>query len=66
MLTPIAWALVELDETGYAVTGVWTTTPPRWRIGASPELTARELISFAIEAAAHGSARRLSPQAGKS
>lgn len=59
VLSPIAWALIELDEIGYAVTEASENGMPVWRIDLGGELTSREVISFAIEAISHGSSRLL-------
>ena len=55
--SPIAWALAELDEIGHLVTGDPGAAGLSWRIDMGPALTARQLISFAVEATAHGSSR---------
>ncbi|GEL44878.1 hypothetical protein MEX01_54690 [Methylorubrum extorquens] len=52
MLTPIAWALIELDEIGHVVTGASDTPAPRWRVDMGSVMTSRQIISFAIEATA--------------
>lgn len=60
--SPIAWALAELDEIGHLVTGASGAAGLLWRIDMGPALTARQLISFAIEATARGSSRLPSRQ----
>ncbi|ACS41732.1 hypothetical protein [Methylorubrum extorquens] len=55
--SPIAWALAELDEIGHLVTGAPGAAGLSWRIDMGPALTARQVISFAIEVTAHGSSR---------
>lgn len=57
-LSPIAWALIELDEIGYVVTGASATPTPRWQVDTGSVMTSCEIISFAIEATAHASSRR--------
>jgi hypothetical protein len=57
-LSPIAWALTELDEIGYVVTAASAAPTPRWRVDLGSVMTSRQIISFAIEATAHASSRR--------
>ena len=57
VLSPIAWALIELDEIGYVVTGASATPILRWRVDTGSAMTSRQIISFAIEATAHASSR---------
>lgn len=59
VLNPIAWALIELDEIGYAVIEASENGTPLWRIDLGGKLTSREVISFAIEAISHASSRLL-------
>ncbi|PXW50213.1 hypothetical protein [Methylobacterium sp. B4] len=58
VLSPIAWALIELDEIGYHVEGNRDASMRRWQVDLGPPLTSRQVISFAIEATAHASSRR--------
>jgi hypothetical protein len=58
VLSPIAWALIELDEIGHVVTAASTAPTPHWHVDSGAVLTSRQIISFAIEATAHGSSRR--------
>jgi hypothetical protein len=55
--SPIVWALAELDEIGHLVTRAPDAVGRLWRIDMGPALTARQLISFAIEVTARGSSR---------
>ena len=59
VLSPIAWALIELDEIGYGVIGTSASSTPHWRVASGRPLTSPQLIRFAIEASAHASSRRL-------
>lgn len=59
VLSPIAWALIELDEIGYVVIEASRNGTPLWRVGLGGKLTPREIISFAIEAISRGSSRLL-------
>lgn len=56
-LSPIAWALLELDEIGHAVIGEPVALVPLWRIDVGAVLTSKQVISFALEATAHASSR---------
>jgi hypothetical protein len=58
VLSPIAWALIELDEIGYVVTAASAAPAPRWYVDTGSVMTSRQIISFAIEATAHASSRR--------
>ncbi|WP_146221857.1 hypothetical protein [Methylobacterium sp. B4] len=58
VLSPIAWALIELDEIGYVVTGASIASTPRWQGNTGSVMTSCEIISFTIEATAHASSRR--------
>jgi hypothetical protein len=65
VLSPIAWALIELDEIGYVVTAALVAPTPRWRVDPGSVMTSRQIISFAIEATAHASSR-LQPSSARS
>lgn len=53
----IAWALIELEEIGHTVTKTGENGPPLRRVDLGPELTSREVISFAVEATSRASSR---------
>lgn len=61
-LSPIAWALLELDEIGHSVAGASIVDNPCWRIDSGPGMTSREVISFTIEATARASSRLKLPK----
>lgn len=56
-LSPIAWALLELDEIGHVVVGAPAAAAavPMWRIDVGGLLASKHVISFAIEATARAS-----------
>ncbi|KQO99340.1 hypothetical protein ASF33_06830 [Methylobacterium sp. Leaf92] len=65
VLSPIAWALIELDAIGYVVTAASAAPAPRWYVDTGSVMTSRQIISFAIEATAHASSR-LQPSSARS
>ena len=54
-LSPLAWALIELDEIGHVVTWVSATPTPRWGVDPGSLMTSHQILSFAIETSAHAS-----------